>query len=136
MTEEKIYSVNQIGCGTFLGGPLAAIYMFKKNFAVAGNKNAERNTFLIGWLFVLFLIAIIPFLPKSFPHVVIPIFYTVYASVTAKKYKDSFGDHPINSNWKAVGVSILSFTAFIVLYLIYFFMLAYLGYINLGKSEG
>ena len=132
MAEEvKKYTSGQVGWGAFLGGPLAATYMLKKNFAAIGDRNAERNTFLVGALFTLSLMAILPFLPKNFPNMVIPLAYTLAARQMAKQYEGRFDSHPAQSNWKVFFLSVLSLILFLVVAVIYMFVLDQMGYIHL-----
>ena len=132
MAEEvKTYTSGQVGWGTFLGGPLAATYMLKKNFTAIGDINAERNTFLVGGLFTLLLMAVLPFLPKNFPNMAIPLAYTIAARQMAKQYEGRFGNRPAQSNWKVFFLSVLSLVMFLVVAVIYMFVLDQMGYIHL-----
>jgi hypothetical protein len=48
MDKSKIYSPNQVGLGTFFGGPLAAVYFLKKNFDAVDNSATAEKTVIIG----------------------------------------------------------------------------------------
>ncbi len=127
MTDKKFFSTGQIVLGTFLGGPLAATKMLRNNFKAAGDGDAASKTLLVGWLFTLFLIGVLPFLPKSFPNIAIPMGYTAGVRQFTLQYKDKFVGEKW-SNGKVAVVVVLSFLVFLALAAPYLLVLDFLGY--------
>lgn len=111
--DQQAYTKNQILWGTFLGGPLAAVYMLKKNFDVMNDIDQSQKTTKFGLLFVLALIAIVPVLPQFIPGVAYAIGYTVAAQQFYVQKQISLKDNPRFSNWKVLGVSLASLAIFI-----------------------
>jgi hypothetical protein len=127
VTDAKIFSPGQIALATFLGGPLAATNMLRSNFRTVGDREGARKAALTGWLFTLLLISILPFLPKHFPNIVIPVAYTAAVRQYALQYKDKFIGEKW-SNGKVALIVVLSFLLFLVLAVPYLVVLDFLGY--------
>ena len=114
-----VFSPIQVSVGTFLGGPLAGIYALHANFKALGKSDEARNTILLGALFTLGLLILLPFLPHRFPNYVIPIAYTLAARGIADGFQmkkeaiavsDQYG---FESNWKVVAISIVGLLLFL-----------------------
>jgi hypothetical protein len=117
----KVYSPTQVALSTFLGGPIAMVYVLKKNFEVLENKRAAQTTVIWGSLLVALVVLILPFLPEQFPNLALPLAYGYAARMVAEKYQLSKGAivasdrFEFQSNWKVFGVSIGLLAAFVVL---------------------
>jgi hypothetical protein len=135
---KKLYSTSQIYGGSFLGGPFAAIYFLKKNFDVIEQYDLSRKTLWLGLLGTFVLISILPFLPEKFPNLVIPIFYSTYASSLAAKHK--FKKHEIisaniyelHSNWRVLIIAILAIVVFFAAAIPVFILFDHLGLTKIG----
>jgi hypothetical protein len=137
MNKIKIYSPGQAGMSAFVGGPLAMIYVLKKNFDALGNPAASKKVLLWGLLFTVLLLLVLPFLPEKFPSYILPIIYVVAARQIAEGYQmskkaiqgsEQFG---FESNWKVLGISIGFFFAFLAIALVWILSLQGLGVIHL-----
>lgn len=137
MTQARLFSPNQIGAGSFLGGPFAAVYFLWSNFTALGKPGAARATLLWGGLFTALTLAVLPFLPEKFPNMLIPLTYTVAARMVAEKNQLSkqaiaqsqeFDFQPIGT---VVGLSIGSLVAMLVVIFVWFLVLDHYGAIRL-----
>lgn len=139
MEEVKLYSQMQMGLATLLGGPLAATYMFKKNFVAMENEDASKKSAVFGILFSFALIVVLPFLPKNFPHIVLPIAYIVTTERLAKQYqlsKQAIVDsekYTFQSNWNVLGVSVAALALLTVTFILYFMGLNALNVIDMNS---
>lgn len=116
----KIFSTFQIGYGSYLGGPFAAIYFLKKNFDTMGKEKEAQNTFVLGIIGSIALLFTLPFLPDTFPNSLLPIIYTSIAVTVATKYDmgkniSEYGDFDFFSAWKVLGISIICMIALFAL---------------------
>jgi hypothetical protein len=128
----KIYSPNQVAFGSFVGGPLAAMFVLWSNFRALGNDLGARQTLIWGALFVLLLLIVLSFLPDRFPgQMGIPVAYTVAARSFAEKYQLSKSaiqeseQYAFQSNWNVFGISLATMVGslialFTVLFLWFF----------------
>ena len=83
----KMYSPTQIAVGTYLGGPLAAIYYLKINFDTLGKEKLSQQTTVMGALITILLIAVMPFIPASTPNSLIPILYLIPVMMLVKDHQ-------------------------------------------------
>src|SRR4029077_14950967 len=83
------YSPTQVAVSSFLGGPLATVYVLWRNFLSLGDSSAAAKTAIWGILMVLAFILVLPFIPDNIPipRVVIPAAYTAMATSVAQKYQ-------------------------------------------------
>lgn len=109
------YTKNQITWGTFLGGPLAPVYLLKKNFDAMNDAEQSQKTVRYGLIFVLALIAIAPLLPEFIPSIVYAISYTFAAQNFYVQKQTSLKDNPRFSNWNVLGVALVSLVTFIAI---------------------
>ena len=116
-----LYSPTQIAVGAYLGGPLAGIYLLHANFKALSKDGAARSVLIGGALFMMVLLAVLPFMPHQFPSYVIPISYTLAARGIANGYQMKKPDiatsdkYSFESNWKVTAASILGLLILIVL---------------------
>ena len=115
-----MYSPAQISLGTYLGGPLAAMYFLKSNFDALSKPDESKRIVIICILVTIALLAILPFLPKKFPNMIIPLMYLLPVIWVNKKYqltKQAIQESEIynfQSNWKTLWMSILWMFLFLI----------------------
>ncbi len=125
MDEKKIYSTGQIWGSSFIFGPLAGIYLLSKNFETFKDKEKAKQTLVIGLgitiAFVIILLLVE--LPKT--GAVFPIVYTAIIAYCAdKNQKEKIKQHLDSggkkySNWRVLGISILSLLVLIALFFVF-----------------
>jgi hypothetical protein len=128
----RIFSLKQVGAGTFLGGPLAAIYFLKKNCDALGQREKSRNIVMAGGFLTLCLIALLPFLPESFPNAAIPAGYTAGATAYARQLipdAEGFGKF---SGWRVFGVALLCIVLFLAMVIAFFMITDGLGFTDIA----
>jgi hypothetical protein len=133
----KLYTPAQIRAGSFLGGPIAAVYLLRENFRVLDRGPEAQTTVVWGIAFVAGLMALLPFLPKNFPNVVLPLVYSAAAGAIADKWQlrkqaiVESGRYRIQSNWRVVGMSLLWMLAFMLIGMLEIVILVSLGLMHL-----
>ena len=138
MTPTPIYSPRQVFGGSFLGGPIAAVYFLHRNFQTLHNGDAARRTLWWGVVFNVGLIALIPFLPERFPNYVLPLAYSWAARgiATSKQMsKETIASSPefsFYSNWRVVGFGAAFLIGTFALWFSIVFVLAYFHVGNLA----
>jgi uncharacterized membrane protein YkvI len=129
----RLFSPNQVGIGSFVGGPFAAVYLLWSNFRALGNASAARATLLWGIVFIVALLAILPFLPEKFPNLLIPVIYTVIARLIAERFQMTkrqiaqSEQFDFQSNWLVAGLSVLCLAIFFLVGVILLLALDALG---------
>lgn len=129
----KLYSKKSIGIATYLGGPLAAGILIRKNYINLNNDKQGLNALLSGIGTTLLLVAILVFTPEKImdkiPTPLIPMIYTgavylILEKIQGKEleaFKQNNGT--FYSVWRAVGISLVS-ALFLALPVIgYFFII-------------
>lgn len=123
--EKFAYTKGQILLGTFIGGPLAAIYFLKKNFDAMGDANQSQKTVKIGLILLVFLLVILPLLPEAIPSVAYSVAYAAATHTIYAHHQQTFlKNHPRFSHWNTAGVAI----AAIIIFMSILFPLVYLYY--------
>ncbi len=134
---QKLYSPNQIGMGSYLGGPIATVWFLRKNFKALGMAEAVRNTSFLGALFVAGIIYALPFVPDSVPNYLIPAIYSAVGVGVSSSYQKSKADikssddYAFQSNWRVFFLSIVCFALFLTLALAGMFAMDSLGLISI-----
>lgn len=113
--DSRAYTQGQIFLGTFLGGPLAAIYFIKKNFDAMGDAKQSKQTIIIGLSLVAALLAILPFLPDFIPSVAYAAGYAAAAQAIYIQKQATLKDSPRYSHWNVALVALLSIVAFVAI---------------------
>jgi len=132
----KMYSPVQVGVGTFLGGPIAAIYFLKTNFDTLGKATLSKKTLQIGVMLTFVLILAMPFIPDSVPNNIIPIMYLIPVIMTVKNHqltKEQIlnsDEYSFQSNWKVVGHMIGWMLLFFVISMAFIMALDTMGIIS------
>ncbi|WP_346838129.1 hypothetical protein [Microbulbifer sp. SAOS-129_SWC] len=134
----EIYSPNQITAGSFLGGPIAAIYFLRSNYLIIGKLEHAKKVLVFGILFIIILIGIIPFVPENLPNLFIPFVYTLAAKQIAAATQPSREEidkdtrYSFPSNWKVLGITLISAIIFIIVLAAAMFFMDGIGLINLS----
>ena len=132
----KLYTPAQIRAGSFLGGPIAAIYLLRENFRVLDRASQARTTLVWGVAFVVVLMAVLPFLPTHFPNYLIPLLYSIVAGSVAEKWQlpkqaiVNSGKYGIHSNWRVLGMAAAFFMVLMVILVLEMFCLISLGLVQ------
>lgn len=113
----KFYSLESISLATFLGGPIAAAILIRRNFLNVNEDKKALNTLFIGILSTLLLFVGIFSLPESFwdkiPSYIVPGIYTGIIYLIAERMQGQLiRDHKENkgsffSAWRATGIGLL-----------------------------
>jgi hypothetical protein len=133
----KLYSTNQVGAASFVGGPFGVVYVLWRNFEALGRSSSATQALVLGGLFVAVVFAVLPLLPEKFPNYVIPLAYSLTARVLAEKYqmsKQAIADseqYEFHSNWHVFGISVAFLIAFMAIAVLWVFGLDHLGLIKL-----
>lgn len=132
----RAYTGNQILIGTFVGGPLAAIYYLKKNFDAMGRVDYARKTIQYGALIIVIMLALVPFLPTFIPGVAYAIAYAAAAkAIYEQHHKIALKDGPRYSHWNVAGVAILSIIAFVIILIPVVFIFDALGVLPMEEAS-
>jgi len=133
----KIYSPRQVLAGSFVGGPIAAVFMLWKNFQALQNRPGATQAIIWGVIFLVAVLLILPYLPDKFPNYVIPAAYSGAAFAIANQYqmpKQAILDsqhYTFQSNWNVFGIAVGFIVLFIVVIVAWLFALDHFGFITL-----
>lgn len=140
----KLYSVKAISLASYLGAPMAALYLARHNYRQLGEPQKGNTTFLVGIIATLGLFAILFSIPESIidkiPNYIIPATYTAIIYFWANRKFGSVLDahkeqgYTLESIWKGVGLSLASL-AIIVLLLLGISFLVFPQYYNDAPQE-
>ena len=111
----KIYSINAIWVGTFLGGPLSAGYLIAENFKAFGQRNKVGPTWIIAIIVTGVIFGGVFLIPEieAIPQQIIPLTYSVIAYAVATHFQGerikqfTLESEKAFSMWRAVGISLL-----------------------------
>ena len=108
----RLYSPLQIAAAAFVGSPLAASWLFARNFSVLGDHQASRRAHVFGMLATMVVLAVAFVLPERFPAPVLPMAYTFGIRELAKqRFETVFQSHVAaggerQSNWFVLGIAL------------------------------
>ena len=115
---KKFFNERAITLATFIGGPIAAGYILKKNYEVLNQKDHAKCSLLLSILFT-FIILLIPyFMPEDIDvkipkHIYILIYTTIiyfifkiFQGKIIKEHEEAGGE--FESYWKAAGIGGIS----------------------------
>ena len=80
----QLYSPRQIQAIAFLFGPMAGAWLIFRNFVWLSDVRSSRMSLAAGIAVTFGLLSIAPFLPKSFPRIVVALAYSIPAYYLAK----------------------------------------------------
>lgn len=132
-TQSKIFTIESISLGTFLGGPLAAGYLVYANLKTLDEPQKALKALWMGIIGTLILFGSILFIPESIsskiPNQVIPFAYTLAIYYWCKQHLDlKIKRHLENgglkaSGWKAAGIGLVCLLiSFVYILILIFFM--------------
>jgi|GEM_PF-499528 len=111
---KKLYSLNAITLGTFIGGPAAAGTMIRRNYINIGREKQGKQALLLGCCATVLIAVLMLLIPEvwldNLPNYVIPITYTLIIStivsrIHAEDYKrQKLRQGSFYSQWRAAGV--------------------------------
>lgn len=114
---QKFYSLRSISIATFLGGPVAAGILIRRNFLNLNEDKKALNALFIGILSTLLLFVLLFSIPEStidrIPSSLIPAIYTGLIYLVANKLQgEILQDHKDNrgefySAWRATGIGLV-----------------------------
>ncbi len=115
--DNRLYSQAAIAIATYLGGPIAAGALLRRNFINLGQEQWGKHAFFFGFVATILIFLGVFLLPDAFidkiPDAIIPAIYTgiVFLVVERiqgpklKEHKESNG--PFFSKWRAAGIGSL-----------------------------
>lgn len=115
---QRLYTPRQVQMGSFLGGPLAAVYFLWKNFQTLGNSNGAKWTRRYGVGICILFGLLLPWLPERTPQYILPIGYSwlaYYLVVKFHRSKEQIQENPglgFHSNWRVTGVALAALLSF------------------------
>jgi len=134
--KKKIYTPQQAASAAFFGGPIASMMLIKNNFDAMENVELSKKTFIIGGVFIICLLALLPFLPEKFPNYVIPMLTAIFTKLVVenfqlKKEEISISEEfEFHSNWRVLGVSLLYMLLFLIVIFLAFALFSLLGVVE------
>ncbi len=134
----KLYTPVQVGIGTYIGGPFAAMYFLKGNFDVLDKPELSKKVIAIGIAFSIVLFAALPFVPENLPNNVIPIMYLVPVLLMMKNHQLTKKEileselYDFHSSWKVFGISLLWMALFFIIAICVMLGLESMGLITLA----
>lgn len=129
----KMFSPVQAGVAAFLGGPLAATYVLRKNFLALGSADRARKTMTWGLLLTALIVLLLPFIPDRFPNIALSIVYLVATNQVVRNYQLTknqiveSGRYTFQSNWLVFLVIVLAILLLIVVVVPYVMALEAIG---------
>jgi hypothetical protein len=120
---------------SFLGGPMAMVYVLWKNFQTLENPHGMQQILIWGSIFIIALMLFSPLLPNSWLDYVIPFAYPLAALSLAENFqmsKQAIADsqtYEFQTIGNVIAVSILFLLAMLVVSFAWFFVLVIVGLI-------
>jgi hypothetical protein len=135
LEKKKIYSPLQVLAASFLGGPMAMIYVLWKNFQTLENPHGMHQILFWGSIFIIALMLFSPLMPNSWLDFVIPFAYPLAAWSLAENFqmpKQAIADsqtYEFQTTGNVITLSIVFLLAMVVISFAWFFVLAAVGLI-------
>ncbi|HEY2685666.1 MAG TPA: hypothetical protein VGI93_19305 [Steroidobacteraceae bacterium] len=133
----QAYTPMQVRVGSWLGGPIAAVFFLRENFRVLDRSAQAKATLLWGAAFCVASFSLLPFLPDRFPDYLVPLAYSYAAGAIAAKWqlpKQAIVNstaYQLQSNWRLCGISLLLAAAYLGIAFVELFSLDALGLVPL-----
>jgi hypothetical protein len=114
---KRLYSAKQIALATFLGGPLAASWLFARNYRLLGEPRMSRHCVIWGAVGTIAILTVLHFVPRSFPSMTIAIGCIIGLYQTARQvHGRAVSEHlaaggRLGSWWRVVGIGAAGFAA-------------------------
>jgi hypothetical protein len=113
-----LYSERSINIATFLGTPVAAGFLIRRNFINLGNETYGKHTLFISIAFTIILFILIILIPEhiidKIPNALFPGIYTLIVWFVVNRYQgEALKNHKkeggsFYSAWKAAGVGLIA----------------------------
>lgn len=128
----KFYSLKSVSIATFIGGPMAAAILIRRNFLNQNEDGKALNTLFIGIITTILLFVFIFSIPETFwdkfPNSIFPAIYTGIVYLIAertqgrilKEHKENNGG--FFSAWKAAGIGLIFTVITVAVVFGYFFL--------------
>ena len=87
MAKQKVYSPNQVLAASFLGGPMAMVYVLWRNFQTLGNPHGMQQILVWGSIFIVALMLFAPLMTTGWLDYVLPFGYAFAAWWLAQTYQ-------------------------------------------------
>ena len=127
----RLYSQKAIGIATYIGGPLAAGILIRRNFINLGSENLGKTSLIISVIFSTLIFSVIFYIPENIinkiPNLLVPAIYVLITYLLVHHYQGSkLKIHEeekgaFYSGWKAAGIGFICF--FITVVYIFLFAL-------------
>ncbi|MGH7291097.1 MAG: hypothetical protein ACREJT_07810 [Myxococcota bacterium] len=115
-----MYSPAQVAGAAFWGAPFAACWLLAENYVVLGNHRARTTALTFGVLSTVAVVALGFLLSEKFPRFILPAGYTLVFYQVASGFQGAqfnahmAAGHEKQSNWRVVGVSVISLLVLMV----------------------
>ena len=116
----EVFSPKQIFIGSYLGGPVAALYYLKSNFKALESQKAENYVLYLGSIFIVILTVSLLYIPENFPGMAIPLSYSGIALLISErlqinKEKEITSErYRFSSNFLVTKVAVISLVGYFV----------------------
>ena len=115
VTTSRLYSPKQVSLAAFLGSPVAACWCLARNYRQLGNLGSAQKWLIWGGGGSFVFLVIVCMIPgaQQFPHIIIPLAYSLAFQEVAKRIQgDAVAQHistggRLASWWLVVGISLL-----------------------------
>jgi hypothetical protein len=135
LAKQKVYSPNQVLAASFLGGPMAMVYVLWRNFQTLGNPHGMQQILLWGSIFIAALMLFAPLMTSTWLDYVLPFGYAFAAWWLARTYQmtkpalAASEDYEFQSVGNVVAVSIVFLLAMMATAVILYSTMAAVGLI-------
>jgi hypothetical protein len=132
---KQVFSPNQVLAASFLGGPMAMVYVLWKNFQTLEDPHGMHQILFWGSIFIVALMLFSPLMPNTWLGFAIPFAYPLAAWSLAENFqmsKQAIADsqaYEFESAWNVVAVSLVFLVAMIVVAFTWLFVLVAVGLI-------
>jgi hypothetical protein len=133
LAKQKIYSPNQVLAASFLGGPMAMVYVLWKNFQTLEDAHGMHQILFWGSIFIVALLVFSPLMPNTWQDYVLPFGYSLAGWSLAENFqmpKQAIRDsqsYEFQSAWNVIAVSVVFMVAMIVVAFTWFSVLVAVG---------
>jgi len=126
-----LYSERSINIATFLGTPVAAGFLIRRNFINLGNETYGKHTLFISIAFTIIFFILIILIPEhiidKIPNALFPAIYTLIVWYVLKRYQgEALDNHKkaggsFYSVWKATGIGFAASAVLVGMFFAYAF---------------
>jgi len=134
---KRMYSPLQVYIGSFLGGPIFTVFSLRKNFLAMTDHERALKTLVLGAFLCFVFLVLIPFIPESFPNLILPILYSLLGKFLVERFQlnkaeiNASSEYRFESNWKVFALGILLLLVFLAITFTFLIALDYSGLITL-----